>query len=104
MLLLSKHFEQLIKLQLIEKNKNKEPSSTESPNPTTSNVVKQAEPLKTCNLKDSTLPEKIIKANQKDNLCTNIHAYLKNLKMHVKPEDLRLKDYKMSKDLLIKEN
>lgn len=73
-------------------------------NLTTSSAIRQAELLKTSNSNNSTLSEKDIEANQKDNLCANIYAHFEDFKVHAKPESLKLKSCRVSKSLLIKEN
>lgn len=45
-----------------------------------------------------------MQANQKENLYASISAYLKDLGTNVKPKSVKLKDYKVSESLLMKEN
>ena len=96
-------FQQVIELQPIEKNDNKKENlpSTKTPNP-----VGQLDPIgqTRSSEEDSTLPEQVMNANQKDGWYTSICAHLKNPTTHAKPEDIKIKGYRMSKGLLMKEN
>ena len=101
MLLPPERFEQSVKLQPIKEKEKKSSSSTKTLNPIgQSNHVKQTR----LSEENSILLKQVINANQKDNLFTNICAYLKDPTMHAKSEDVKLKGCRVSKDLLIKEN
>ena len=45
-----------------------------------------------------------MQANQKEDLYIGICAYLKDSEAHARPKGVKLKDYRVSKSLLIKEN
>ena len=102
-LLLPEWFQQAVELQPIKENENEKENwpDTKTPNP-----VGQRDPTgqTDSNEKDSTLSEQIMQANQKKNLYASICAYLEDLKAHAKSENVKLKDCKVSKNLLIREN
>ena len=99
-LLPPKHFGKSIELQPIEENEEYLPN-TKIPNP-----VGQPDPVgqTESNEKDSTLPEQVMQANQKENLYTSICAYLKDLGVHAKPEGVKLKDCRVNKNLLMQKD
>lgn len=97
-------FQQSAKLQLIEKNEKEDQPSAKIPNPKTPSTVEQSEPRDSDKLKDLTLPENIMQANQKENLYTSICVYLEDLEAHAKPEGIKLKSCRVSKGLLMKRN
>lgn len=101
MLLPPEHFEQSVKLQPIKEKEKKNSSNTKTLNP-----IGQSNPVEQTRLSEenSILPKQVMNANQKDNLFTNICAYLKDPTMHAKSEGIKLKGCRVSKGLLIKEN
>ena len=118
MLLPSKHFEHVIKLQSIE-DKNKNSLSAKTPN---KDIISAVDPTKlyaephgkfqssTTSVKHrsnvselSTLPEKIKKANQTDDLCTEIYAYIEAFNKK-KKLTAHLNSCRINNSLLIKEN
>ena len=89
-LLPRKRFKHVVNLELIEvKNKN-------SPNEDNTSAADPAEPHRDY----STLPEEITEANWKDELCSQICAYLEALSKQIKPKT-HLNSCKISNALLI---
>ena len=62
-LLLPECFQQLVELQLIEKNEKGDQLSVKTSNPTTPSIVEQSKPHDTDKFKDLTLLEKVMQAN-----------------------------------------
>ena len=103
-LLLPEHFQQSVELQPIEKNEKRDQSSAKTSNFTTLSVVEQLKPCDTDKLENSTLPEKVMQANQKEDLYASICAYLKDSKAYAKPESIKLEGCTVNKSLVMKEN
>ena len=82
-LLPPEHFGKSIELQLSKENEEYLPN-IKTPNP-----VGQPDPVgqTESNKKDSTLPEQVMQANQKENSYASICAYLKNPEVHAKTRE-----------------
>ena len=104
-LLPPEYFGKSVELQPIEENKEYLPN-IKTPNlvgQETLNLIGQSDLVgqTESNKKNSTLPEWVMQANQKENLYTSICAYLKDSEVHAKPKSIKLKDCRVNKSLLM---
>lgn len=102
-LLLPEHFRQPIELQVV-KRKEDAHVRAETLNSTIFSAIGQTEPHDADELEDSTLPEEVSKANQKDKLYSVICSHLEDFTKHAKSEGVKLKSCRVSKGLLMKRN